>query len=134
MKSFRLFPADDFQLSVPAPRGGRYVEYAADRLLLTHHPRNQEDMLAGSRPAELNISLDLLDLLAQIREGFTPSADALSGFFINLVIFKNMLAHLPYRSLLLTRDDGQYYEVVQSSVATIGLRKLDERLTDATQP
>lgn len=134
LKSFRLFPADDFQLSVPAPRGGRYVEYAADRLLLTHHPRNQEDMLAGSRPAELNISLDLLDLLAQIREGFTPSADALSGFFINLVIFKNMLAHLPYRSLLLTRDDGQYYEVVQSSVATIGLRKLDERLTDATQP
>lgn len=134
LKSFRLFPADDFQLSVPTPRGGRYVEYAADRLLLTHRPRNPEDTLAGSRPAELIVSLDLLDLLAQIREGFTPSTDALSGFFINLVIFKNVLAHLPYRRLLLTRDDGQYYEVVQTSVANIALRKLDERPTDATQP
>ncbi|MFZ1496875.1 MAG: hypothetical protein WAS72_07455, partial [Saprospiraceae bacterium] len=131
IRSFRLFPASDFDLQVPQPRGDRYIEYTADHLLFLHTPTNSEDSIDSTRPAELRVSLDLLELLAQIREGFTPSADAISGFFINLVIFKNALAHLPYRRLVLTRDDGQYYEVVQDSITTMTLRKFEKAAHEA---
>ena len=132
IKSFRLFPAGDFMLRIPPPRGAAYVEYTADRVLFIHQPQAAADQVAGARPAELSISLDLLELLAQIQDGFTPSADAISGLFINLVIFKHALAHLPYRRLVLTRDDGQYYEVVQDGT-TMTLRK-QEKVAHEAQP
>ncbi len=75
-----------------------------------------------NRRAELVISLDLLELLAQVREGFTPSLDDIQGFFINLVVFKNALAHLPYRRAILTRNDRQFYEVRLDTLAEITLQ------------
>ena len=39
-----------------------------------------------------------------------------SGYYINLVIFKNALAHLPYRRALLTRDDKTFYELAMQGL------------------
>ena len=74
--------------------------------------------------------MDLLELLVQIREGFVPSPDDVGGFFINLVMFKNGLAHLSYRRVLLTRDDAHFYELAVGENAVITLQPwTSERIT-----
>lgn len=121
IKSFRLFPSDDFKLQVPQSQGGKYIEYTPDRIVLYHDPQDPDQRIESARPAELNVSLDLLELLAQIRSGFTPSPDDINGIFINLIIFRNALAHLPYRRVLLTRDDTQFYELVMAEIPVLQL-------------
>jgi hypothetical protein len=133
IKSFRLFPLEDFQVELPPTRAGVYLEYTPDQILFYHAPRDAGERVAGARRAELIVSLDLLELLVQIRDGFMPSPDDISGFFINLVIFKNALAHLPYRKVLLTRDNKQFYELSQDDTTVITLRKR-EGVTHEAQP
>jgi eukaryotic-like serine/threonine-protein kinase len=135
IKSFRLFSAGDFAIHVPTARGGAYLEYTPDRIVFYHNPQDASQRLSSARRAELIVSLDLLELLAQIREGFTPSTDDVTGFFINLIMFENALAHLPYRHVLLTRDDVEFYELVQESNAIVTLRPRSvERIADEAQP
>ena len=103
IKSFRLFPVDHFRLRAPslgplAP----YIEYTPDRLFFEHR---------DERKARLTISLDLFELLMQVGRGVVPSPTDLQGYFLNLTIFKNALAHLPYREVLLTENDQQFYRV-----------------------
>ncbi len=128
IKSFRLFPATDFRAEIARDEtaGSRYVEYTPDRLLLYHHPQDQSHRIRGARRAELHVSLDVLELLAEIREGFVPSPNDIQGFFVNLVIFKNALAHLPYRQVLLTRDDQTFYELILEKNAVARLRRFEK--------
>jgi hypothetical protein len=126
IKSFRLFPIEDFQVQIPSIRTSTYLEYTPDQIMFYHEPRDANERVTGARRAELIVSLDLLELLAQIQSGFTPSPDDISGFFINLVIFKHALAHLPYRKVLLTRDNKQFYELTQDDAAVITLRRREE--------
>lgn len=127
IKSFRLFPADDFRVEVPPlrPAAGRYLEHTPDRLVLYHAPQDESFRLPGARRAELHVSLDVLELLAQIRDGFVPSPNDIRGYFINLVMFKNALAHLPYRRALLTRDDQTFFELALEGTATAVLRRVE---------
>ena len=128
IKSFRLFPATDFRAEIARDEtaGSRYVEYTPDRLLLYHDPQDQSHRIRGARRAELHVSLDVLELLAEIREGFVPSPNDIQGYFINLVIFKNALAHLPYRQVLLTRDDQTFYELILEKNAVARLRRFEK--------
>ena len=79
--------------------------------------------LRSARAAELVLSLDLYELLYQIRNGFVPSPNDVEGFFLNLVIFKNALSHLPFRRVLLTQDDQKFFEVIKNEDATINMHK-----------
>jgi len=135
IKSFRLFPMADFKIEVPGTQGDHYLEYTPDRILFYHDPQDTGQRIEGARRAELVVSLDVLELLAQIREGFTPSPDDIEGFFVNLITFKNALAHLPYRRVLLTRDDVQFYELVLEEVAVVTLHpwSAERIMADETQ-
>ena len=135
IKSFRLFPVTDFKIKVPGTQGDHYLEYTPDRILFYHDPQDADQRIEGARRAELVVSLDVLELLAQIREGFTPSPDDIEGFFINLIMFKNALAHLPYRQVLLTRDDVQFYELVlkDNAVVTLHPWSAERIMADETQ-
>jgi serine/threonine protein kinase len=125
IKSFRLYPREAFEVHIPEGKSGPYIEYTPDQIVFSHRTED-----TASSQADLVISLDLLELLAQIREGFTPSLDDIQGFFINLVVFKNALAHLPYRHALLTRNDRQFYELHLNENAEVTLRPwLAERST-----
>lgn len=134
IKSFRLFPADDFRVEVPALRtaADRFLEHTPDRLILYHDPQDKSHLVPGARRAELQVSLDVLELLAQIRDGFVPSPNDIRGFFINLVIFKNALSHLPYRRALLTRDDQTFYELAFQDTTTVVLRRSEEGLVPSS--
>jgi hypothetical protein len=102
IKSFRLFPLEDFSLRTPKlGKLAAYVEYTPDRLLFQH----------SNKSVRLTISLDLFELLSQISDGLVPSPADIQGYFLNLTIFKNALAHLPYREVLLTENDLQFYRV-----------------------
>jgi len=131
IKSFRLFPGSDFRLEVPPPRtaANRYLEHTPDRLILYHAPQDAAYHVSGARRAELPVSLDVLELLTQIGDGFVPSPNDIRGFFINLIIFKNALSHLPYRRALLTRDDQTFYELTLQDIATVVLRRTEEGLS-----
>lgn len=120
--SFRLFPATDFVLRLPVNPSEAYLEYAPDQLLFRHAPADPNQQPRGARPAELVVSLDVLELLALIADGHRPSPDDAEGVFVNLTIFKNALAHLPYRAALLTRDNRQFYEVSLVAPGRVRLR------------
>ena len=105
VRSFRLFPLGDFIIQIPPFQAGRYLEYTNHHFAFVHTPTEDRQVVPGSQKATLTVSLDLLELLEEINGGYIPSPDDISGIFINLLTFKNALAHLPYTRVLLTRDD-----------------------------
>ena len=122
IRSFRLFPLADFTIEVPRFQENHYLEHTNDHFVFSHAPMDKSQLLSGPQKASLSISLDLLELLEQINEGYVPSPDDIGGIFINLMTFKNALAHLPYKRVLLTRDDKQYFELNQSEDTKILLQ------------
>jgi len=117
IKSYRLFPAHDFELVVVNDLGalGEYLEYTPDNIILRHKVRKNR--------AELVISLDLLELLFQISEGFKPSLNDLRGSFINLTIFRNSLSHLSFRRLILTENNRDFYQLLADDSNRLVLTK-----------
>ncbi len=110
VKSFRLFPTDEFRLKTRSlgPLES-YIEYIPDHVFFEH----------ARQPARLSVSLDLFELLRRIAAGnVSPPADV-QGYFLNLAIFKNALSHLPYREVLLTDDDQQFYRIWSDDEGTI---------------
>ena len=122
VRSFRLFPLGDFNIHIPPFQANRYLEYTNHHFTFVHSPSNSDSVIAGSQKATLTVSLDLLELLEEINGGYIPSPDDVSGIFINLLTFKNALAHLPYTRVLLTRDDKRYYELTQVDQASLRLQ------------
>lgn len=120
LRSFRLFPLTDFEIEIPQFQESRYLEHTTDHFSFIHNPQDASLLIEGAQKAALSVSLDLLELLEEINNGYVPSPDDISGIFINLLTFKNALAHLPYNRVLLTRDDRHYYELTQT--ANAGLR------------
>ena len=122
LRSFRLFPLADFKIQAPVFQAGRYLEYTNHHFTFLHDPSDAGQLIPGSSKAALSVSLDLLELLEEINGGYIPSPDDISGIFINLLSFKNALAHLPYTRVLLTRDDKRYYELTQLDQAGLRLQ------------
>lgn len=96
--SYRLFPLDDFELVEDRrPSLSEYMEYVPDKLIFRHRdPANRHIALA--------ISLDLYEMLYHIQKGFSPSLNDLKGRFVEYQVFRNMLANLPYRKVVVTGD------------------------------
>jgi len=108
VRSYRLFPRDDFEVLVGG--GGlmaKYLESAPDTVELRP--------VAHRGVASLRIPLDLLEMLELIRRGYRPSPADLQGLFVNLVIFRNELLNLPFEKVLLTPDDETLYELAGTS-------------------
>lgn len=119
IKSYRLFPANDFDLVVMNDLGalGEYLEYTPDNIILRHKAHRSR--------AELIISLDLMELLFQISEGFKPSLNDLRGAYINLTIFRNSLSHLSFRNLILTENNRDFYQLSADESNRLILTKED---------
>jgi len=102
--SFRLFQRSSINLQVEYARTlARYIELKPDSLKLV------VDETLGR--ASMRISLDLLEMLQLIRRGYRPTATDMRGLFVNLLIFRNELLHLPYQEVLVTQDGETFYEV-----------------------
>lgn len=122
VRSFRLFPLVEFKIDIPPFQTNRFLEYTNHHFTFVHSPSGKDLVVSGSQKASLTVSLDLLELLEEINGGYIPSPDDISGIFINLLTFKNALAHLPYTRVLLTRDDKRYYELTQVDQSSLHLQ------------
>lgn len=104
IKSYRLFPKESFRVEVAAtPPAARFLEYAPDAVELVAE--------GGSGVARLRISLDLLEMLELIRNGYRPTTTELQGLFVNLLIFRNELLTTTFDRVLITADDREFFEV-----------------------
>jgi hypothetical protein len=119
IKSFRLFNAADFELVIPQI-DDRYLEYIPDSIALRHRAQPGINM----HDAELKVTVDLLELLAQVERGFVPSLNDIRGAYINLLIFRNALAHLRYQEAVLVDDDGSTYRVSMNDAHVVKLEKV----------
>ncbi len=81
---------------------------------------------ASTRPPELHISLDLVEMLYQAEEGYILSTDDLGGVAIYLNMFKNALAHLPYQTVRFQYEEGPQYELRAETHAKLHLVQLDD--------
>jgi serine/threonine protein kinase len=105
IRSYRLFPKADFVIEVLVPSYGDFLEFAPDAVQL----------VSVRGPARLRISLDLLEMMELIRNGYRPTAADLQGLFVNLLIFRNELASTVFDRVLLSSDDEQFYDVSAES-------------------
>jgi serine/threonine protein kinase len=104
VRSYRLFPKESFRVAVKhAPTLAEYLEYAPDAIELVSE--------GGEGAARLRISLDLLEMLELIRNGYRPTANELAGLFVNLLIFRNELLTATFNRVLVTADDRDFYEI-----------------------
>lgn len=101
IRSYRLFPKDGFRIEVSRPAHEQFLEFAPDAVALA----------SAHGPAQLRISLDLLEMMELIRHGYRPTAADLQGLFVNLLIFRNELIATTFDRVLLSADDEQFYEV-----------------------
>ena len=72
----------------------------------------------------LEVNLDLFELLNHVSRGFSPSLNELHGRYIELIIFKNTLQHLPYRSVLLTASHHRFYRINATPESQLVLEKV----------
>jgi serine/threonine protein kinase len=119
VRSYRLFPKDSFSTKVDkAPGLVDYIEYAPDAL----------DIIAerGVGIARLRLSLDLLEMLELVGNGYRPTASDLQGLFVNLLIFRNELLTTTFDEVLVTTDDREFYKI-SAEGATGGIRLVLEK-------
>ncbi len=115
--SFRLFPANDFEVYTPTiGKLGRYLEHAPDRFVLRH----RKDI-----KIVLEVNLDMFELLSYVEKGFSPSMNDLQGRYVELIIFKNMLQHLPYRSVVLTENQQEFFRIQADAGNSLVLAKVE---------
>ena len=60
---------------------------------------------------QLTVSLDLFEMLYYIKNGFSPSVSDLRGRFIELQVFKNLLASETYTEIIVTNNEKSFYKI-----------------------
>jgi hypothetical protein len=80
----------------------QFVEYESDSLVF----RYKEDT-----NIILTVSLDLFEMLYFIQQGFSPSLNDLSGRFVELQVFKNLLEKKTYNEVLVTSNNKDFYVI-----------------------
>ena len=102
-KSYRRFPLEDFEITVDTNE--RLTEY------LEHEHEYFVFRKKKNHSVQLTVSLDLYEMLYYIKNGFSPSISDLRGRFIELQVFKNLLASETYSEVIVTNNEKNYYRI-----------------------
>lgn len=118
IQSYRLFDGQSFTLSQRETRGStRFVEYLSQALYLQYQSQ-------GGQKAELRINLDVYEMLMRLYNGYRPSPEELQGFYLSLIIFKNVLASAPYQEVLLTETGHEFFKIRRNINGTLSLEQM----------
>ena len=102
-KSYRRFPLEDFDLMVDTnERLTEFLEHEYDNFIFRYKKNHS---------VQLTVSLDLYEMLYYIKNGFSPSLSDLRGRFIELQVFKNLLASETYTEVIVTNNEKSYYKI-----------------------
>lgn len=109
IRSYRLFDGQTFTLERPEIGvAGRFIEYMPQGLILKHI--NSQDEIAT-----LHINLDIYEMLTRLNNGYRPTVEELQGFYLSLVVFKNVLASAPYQEVLLTETGYDFHRITREA-------------------
>ena len=103
-KSYRRFPLEDFEFDNDE-KNKRLTEF------LEHENDNFTFRSKANHSVQLTVSLDLYEMLYYIQNGFSPSVSDLRGRFIELQVFKNLLASETYTEVIVTNNEKSYYKI-----------------------
>ncbi len=120
VKSYRVFPADVFIMSVnDSGLNASFIEHQSSKLLLSY-------VGEGGLRADLDLNLDLFEMLQRLNEGYIPSVEELQGYYLSLTVFKNVLASAPYQEVLLTTNGRQYQKISREKDGVLVLEHVKE--------
>jgi serine/threonine protein kinase len=118
IRSYRLFPAEQFALATqPAPMS-QYVESGPEALLLRH-------TTPDGPTAQLVIKLDLFELLQRLARGHQPGSEDRQGQILSLTVFKNILGASPYQQILLTETGHDLHQITRDPDGRLRMQRLD---------
>jgi serine/threonine protein kinase len=105
LRSYRLFDGDHFTLRTEQETAAHpFLECLSQALVLLY------DQGEGHK-ASLRINLDIYEMLMRLNSGYRPSIEEQEGFYLSLAVFKNLLASVPYKEVLLTKAGHKFYEI-----------------------
>jgi hypothetical protein len=119
VRSYRLFPGENFKLLLPPTTGNGFVEHIPQALHLVYSPPS------GQR-AELLVDLDIYEMLGRLNDGYRPSLEELQGYYLTVAVFKNVLASAPYQEVLLSRTGHDFYRIRREAEGTLTLEAVTE--------
>ena len=120
IRSDRLFPRERFSLALRGEAGGgRFIERMPTGLVLRYAG-------GGGLEAELPVTLDVLEMLLRLNEGYRPSVEEEQGYSLSLAVFKNLLGAAPYQEVLLTTTGHDFYRVVRHADGRIAMDRVQE--------
>tara|TARA_R110002049_G_scaffold309189_1_gene518300 strand:+ start:20336 stop:24487 length:4152 start_codon:yes stop_codon:yes gene_type:complete len=105
IRSYRLFDGDHFTLRTEQETAAHpFLECLSQALVLLYNS-------GEGHQASLRINLDIFEMLARLDDGYRPSIEEQEGFLLSLSVFKNLLASVPYKEVLLTKTGHKFYEI-----------------------
>jgi serine/threonine protein kinase len=116
IRSYRLFDGDRFRLATEQEALDHpFLECLSQALVLAY------DAGDGHR-ARLRITLDMYEMLVRLNRGYRPSIEEQRGFLLSLSVFKNLLASVPYKEVLLTRAGRRFYEIRRQDDGVLAMK------------
>lgn len=105
IRSYRLFEGDHFTLRTEQETTTHpFLECLPQVLVLLYDS-------GDGHKASLRINLDIYEMLMRLNDGYRPSIEEQKGFLLSLSVFKNLLASVPYKEVLLTKTGHKFYEI-----------------------
>jgi len=105
IRSYRLFDGEHFTLRSEQDCAKHpFLECLSQALVLSFAS-------GDGHKASLRITLDIYEMLTRLNNGYRPSIEEQEGFYLSLAVFKNVLAAVPYKEVLLTKTGHRFYEI-----------------------
>ncbi len=118
IRSYRLFKGEHFairtELETPSDS---FVECFPQTLFLEYDS-------GDGHKARLGINLDIHEMLMRLGNGYRPSIEEREGFYLSLLVFKNILASAPYQDVLLTERGFDFFEIHRDNKGILHMSKL----------
>jgi len=116
IRSYRLFDGEHFTLRTEQETAEHpFLECLSQALMLRYDP-------GDGHKASLRINLDIYEMLMRLNNGYRPSIEEQEGFYLSLAVFKNLLASVPYKEVLLTKAGHRFYEISRSDSGVLSMQ------------
>ena len=116
IRSYRLFDGAQFTLRTEQDCAAHpFLECLSQGLVLSYDS-------GDGHKAALRITLDIYEMLMRLNNGYRPSVEEQEGFYLSLAVFKNVLAAVPYKEVLLTKTGHRFYEIRREEDSALRMR------------
>ena len=115
VRSYRVFDGQHFSLDQKQTTVSPYIEIFPSGLVLRYSD-------ATGIQAELDIGLDVFEMLERLNEGYRPTVEEIQGYYLSLIVFKNVLGAAPYQEVLLTTTGHEFYSIERESDGRLQMR------------